>query len=31
VAEAIGRLDRACVAVERAQQGAGARKQGAAR
>jgi len=30
VAEAIGRLDRACVAVERAQQGAGARKQGAA-
>ncbi len=29
VAEAIGRLDRACVAVERAQQGA--RKQGAAR
>ena len=29
VAEAIGRLDRACVAVERAQQGAGARKQGA--
>jgi acetylornithine/N-succinyldiaminopimelate aminotransferase len=31
VAEAIGRLDRACTAVERAQQGAGARKQGAAR
>jgi acetylornithine/N-succinyldiaminopimelate aminotransferase len=30
VAEAIRRRDRACVAVERAQQGAGARKQGAA-
>jgi acetylornithine/N-succinyldiaminopimelate aminotransferase len=31
VADAIARLDRACVAIERAQQGAGARKQGAAR
>jgi acetylornithine/N-succinyldiaminopimelate aminotransferase len=30
VADAIARLDRACTAIERAQQGAGARKQGAA-
>ena len=30
VVEAIARLDRACVAIERAQQGAGALKQGAA-